>query len=75
MTRDQWLNRCAERLRDKASMEPGEAAAYAIDLSETQRADHGRNPADWANPIDVADEEVRLLSDDGGEAHAAGRNV
>lgn len=65
MTRDQWLNKCAERLRDKAGMEPGEAAAYAIILSETQLADNGRNPAKWDDPIDAADEEISLMSDDG----------
>ncbi len=65
MTRDQWLNKCAERLRDKAGMEPGEAAAYAINLSETQLADNGRNPAKWDDPTDAADDEISYMSNDG----------
>lgn len=65
MTRDQWLNKCAERLRDKARMEPGEAAAYANMLHEQQVSDNGRDPAKWDDPVDAADEEISLMSDDG----------
>lgn len=75
MTRDQWLNRCAERLRDKAGMEPGEAAAYAINMSETQVADNGRNPADWDKPNDAADEEISYMSEDEDGADASGSDV
>lgn len=64
MTRDQWLEQCAERLRDQGDMEPGVAAYVAIELSEQQQADHGRNPHHWDNPGAAADEEIRLT---GGE--------
>ena len=65
MTRDQWLNKCAERLRDKARMEPGEAAAYATMLHEQQTSDNGRDPDGWDDPNDAADEEISYMSDDG----------
>lgn len=58
MTRDQWLEKCAAKLRDDGGMEPGEAAAYAIRLSEAQQHDWGRNPAHWLKPERVASEEI-----------------
>lgn len=64
MTRDQWLNRCAERLREKAGMEPGEAAASAIMLHENQVKDNGRDPAGWDDPDDAADEEISYMTED-----------
>ena len=64
MTRDQWLEKCATRFRDKAAMEPGEAARYAILMHEQVLQDDGRDPRDWAEPIEVADEEISLMCDD-----------
>lgn len=65
LTRDQWLEKCATRFRDKAEMEPGEAARYAILMHEQMVHDDGRDPADWSDPIEVADEEISLMCDDG----------
>lgn len=64
MTRDQWLEKCAERLREKAGMEPGEAAAYAIMLHDNQVNDNGREPGSWDDPTDTADEEISYMSHD-----------
>lgn len=64
MTRDIWLERCAERLRDKGGLEPGEAAHYAIMLHDQNLVDNGREPKDWDDPIEIADEEISLMGDD-----------
>lgn len=64
MTRDQWLNKCAERLRDKIGMEPGEAAAYAIMLHDQQVSDNGRDPEGWDTPEEAADDEIACMADD-----------
>lgn len=63
-TRDQWLDKCAARFRDKAQMEPGEAAQYAILMHEQVVKDDGRDPKDWPDPITSADEELSLMYDD-----------
>ena len=63
-TRDQWLEKCAERLREKSDMEPVEAAAYAIMLHDNQVVDNGREPVKWDDPYDTADEEISYMSDD-----------
>ncbi len=64
MTRDQWLEKCATRFRDKAAMEPGEAARYAILMHDQVLQDDGRDPSDWSDPIEVADEEISMMCDD-----------
>ena len=61
MTRDQWLKKCAERLRDKTEMDPGEAASYAIMLHDHQVSDNGRDPAGWDDPTKAADEEISMM--------------
>lgn len=65
LTRDQWLNKCAERLREVIRMEPGEAAAYAIMLHDQQVSDNGRDPAGWDDPVEAADLEASCIADDG----------
>lgn len=74
-TRDQWLEKCAARFRDKAQMEPGEAARYAITMHEQVVKDDGRTPSDWSDPIEIADEEISLMCDDGDGDDAAGSDV
>lgn len=64
-TRDQWLEKCATRFRDKGEMEPGEAARYAILMHEQVVKDDGRDPRQWSDPGQVADTEISLISDDG----------
>lgn len=61
MTRDQWLNKCAEQLREIADMEPGEAAAYAIMLHDHQVSDYGRDPSGWDDPKKAADDEIATM--------------
>jgi len=45
-------------------MEPGEAARYAILMHEQVVKDDGRDPADWSDPVEIADEEISLMCDD-----------
>jgi len=63
MTRDQWLAKAAQQLINHGGMEVGEAAAYAEEMLTCQRADNGRNPADWDDPGAAADEEIRIWSE------------
>lgn len=64
MTRDQWLTKCAERLRDKMSLEAGEAAAYAAEMHRLQVVDNGREPARWDDPVEAADTECEHMAHD-----------
>ena len=68
MTRDQWLRRCAQRLIEKAGMEPGEAAAMA---NHCAREQYGLAPARWDKPEDAADEEMSYWTDDEGATDEA----
>lgn len=45
-------------------MEPGEAARYAILMHDQVLQDDGRDPRDWGDPIEVADEEISCMCDD-----------
>lgn len=63
MTRDEWLAKAAQQLINHGGMEVGEAAAYAEDMAQRQRADNGRNPAHWDVPGTAADAEIKSWSE------------
>lgn len=64
MTRDQWLEQCAERLREVGLITPREAHAVAEQLFELQKSSNGRDPRDWQDPVAAAEEEIQIM---GGE--------
>lgn len=58
MTRDKWLERCAQRFIDKAEMDPGSAAACAREAALDQRQARGMDPARWDAPEKAAEDVV-----------------
>lgn len=63
MTRDKWLDRCAQRFIDKADMDPGSAAACAREAALDQRHAHGMDPLRWDKPEAAADAVVAYWDD------------
>lgn len=55
MHRNAWKRACAQRLVDKISMEPGEAAATAESLAELEQEVSGEDSDQWDSPTTAAD--------------------
>jgi hypothetical protein len=55
MHRNAWKRACAQRLVDKISMEPGEAAATAESLAELEQEVSGDDSDEWDSPTTAAD--------------------
>jgi hypothetical protein len=55
MHRNAWKRAAAQRLVDKISMEPGEAAATAASLAELEEMVSGTESDEWESPLRAAD--------------------
>lgn len=64
MTRDQWLEQCAERLREVWVVDARTAHAVAGELFDVQQAVNGRDPRNWIEPVAAAEAEIQIM---GGE--------
>lgn len=64
MTRDQWLQQCAQRFMDRSDADAGSAAAYAKECAAAEQQAHGSEPRNWTAPADAADEEMSYWDDD-----------
>lgn len=66
MTRDEWVRRFADRIKEKAGWEEGDALTLAQDAAK----EHVRNELeagstiDWLDPEDDADVEMSYWDDD-----------
>lgn len=66
MTRDEWMRRYADRIKEKAGWEEGDAMSAAKAAAE----DHERNEleagdtVDWMDPEEDADVEMSYWDDD-----------
>lgn len=58
MTKTEWQRRFAQRLVDKAGIDPGSAAAYAKDGAGLEAMEHGHNVSAWPAPETAADTEM-----------------